>query len=284
MNTRHAWVLVAVLPVVAAACGEGSDVPGTAPITTSPVTTSPVTTSPVGSDAEALAGTSWEARTLSDGDVVSPAVAGHVPTIEFGGDARTVSGSTGCNRYTGDVLIGASTISVTNVAVTERACLDPGAMEQEALFLGILMGADAVALADGNLELRSPAGTVTFVEPEPVVDAPLDGTLWTVDGLIAGDAVTSVLTTTTPTLRIDLTAGTLRGTTGCNDFFGEVQVLGEEITISELANTEIACEPQVMDQEAFILDVLREVQIFDVDGERLSLFTAGGRGLLYRAG
>lgn len=281
MAIRRVLVAVAALAILAAACGEGSSVPGAGPVTTSPVTTSPVTTSPA--DADFLAGTSWEARRLSDGDVISPVIAGAVPTIEFGSNGRSVSGSTGCNLYSGEVAVGAGTIAVSDVAVTERACLKPGVMDQEALFLDILTGADTFTLADGTLELRASAGFVAFEEPEPVVDVPLDGTLWTLDGLIAGDAVTSVLTTTSPSLRVDVANGTLRGTTGCNDFFGEVQILGEEFTVSELSWTEVACESQVMDQEAFILDVLQDVQIFDIDENRLMLFTTEGRGLLYRA-
>ena len=65
-----------------------------------------VTTSPVGSDADALAGTSWVAQRISNDSGGREALAGNEPTIDFGADGSTVSGSTGCNLYSGDVTIG----------------------------------------------------------------------------------------------------------------------------------------------------------------------------------
>jgi heat shock protein HslJ len=291
MKMRHSLALIAALVLIAAACGEGTaDDPAattpapTSPATTSPVTTSPVTTSPIGSDAHALAGTSWVAQQISDGSSSRPVIAGNEPNLDFGPGGGTVSGSTGCNQYSGDVTIGSGTMSIGQVAVTERACLDAGVMDQESLFLAVFTGSGSFTLADGILELQGSAGSVSFAEPEQVVDAALDGTGWTLDTLIDGVGASSVLSTTRPSLRVDLSDVSVRGTTGCNDFGGRVQVQGSAFTVTDMSWTEIGCESGVMTQEAFILGVLQNAEQFEIEGDRLTISDGTGRALVYKAG
>ncbi len=60
-------------------------------------------------------------------------------------------------------------------------------------------------------------------------------------------------------MTIDTTSGSVRGTTGCNDYFGEVTVEDTLLTVTGLGWTEIGCERPVMAQEAAILEVLQTV-------------------------
>ena len=262
---------VALVGLVAAACGDDS-------------TDGRVTTSPVGSDADALAGTSWVAQRTSNDSGGREALAGNEPTVEFGADGRTVFGSTGCNLYSGDVTIGSGTISVTQVTVTERACIPRGVMEQEALFLEILTSADEFTLANAILEVTSIEGSVSFVEPVPAVDAALDGSAWALDSLIDAEVAMSVLTTTTPSLTVDTREGSMRGNTGCNNFGGAVMIEGSGLTVTEMTWTEIGCEPDIMLQESLILDVLQNAERYEIDGDHLTIFSTDGRSLIYQAG
>ena len=85
MRRLRIWLVASVFVLVVAACGDDS-------------TDRPDTTSPAGSDAEALAETSWVAQRMraSNPSGEREALAGNEPTIEFGAhnDGRTVSGST----------------------------------------------------------------------------------------------------------------------------------------------------------------------------------------------
>ncbi len=276
MKASRIWVITSVLVLVAASCGDNS--------TNAPATTSPATTSPLGSDPDALVGTSWVAQRISDDSGGRGVLAGNEPTIVFGADGRGVSGSTGCNLYSGDVTIGQDAISVAQVLVTERACNPREIMEQEALFLEILTNANGFTLADGILELKSTEGSVSFIEPPPVVDAALDGTAWALDTLIDGEVAMSVLTTTTPSLTVDTGEGSMQGTTGCNGFTGTVVIEGSGFTVVEMTWTEIGCEPDIMRQETLILDVLQSAERYEIEGDHLTIFSTEGRSLVYRAG
>lgn len=77
------------------------------------------------------------------------------PTLVI--DGGRVSGTGGCNRYSGDVVITGQAINVTNLASTEMAC-SPAIMEQERLFLTLLGDADAISPESdiGQLILRTP--------------------------------------------------------------------------------------------------------------------------------
>ena len=52
-------------------------------------------------------------------------------------------------------------------------------------------------------------------------------------------------------------------------------------SFGDLFFTEIGCEPSVMDQEAFILDVLGSADRLEIAGDRLTIFS-GGRSLGFR--
>ena len=221
---------------------------------------------------------------ISDDSGGPGVVAGSEPTIEFAAGGGTVAGSTGCNVYSGEVTIGEGAISVTQVSVTERACSPLEVMDQEALFLSILTGADGFTLAGGILELKSSAGSVSFVEPATVDDAPLDETAWALDTLIDSQVAVSVLATTAPTLTVDTGEGSMRGTTGCNTFSGAVATEGNRFTVTNMTWTEIGCEPDIMRQETLILEALQNAERYEIEGDGLTIFSPADRSLVYRAG
>jgi heat shock protein HslJ len=221
---------------------------------------------------------------ISDNSGEPRVPAGNAPTIEFDADGRTVSGSTGCNVYSGDATIGRGTISVTQVAVTDRACTPQEIMEQETLFLEILNRADQFTLGDRMLELIGVGGSVSLIESVPVTDATLDGTAWVLDSLIDGEVAMSILTTTTPSLTLDTGEGSIQGTTGCNTFGGTVMIDSSGFTVTDMNWTEIGCEPDIMRQETLILDVLQNAERYQIEGDRLTISSTQGRSLIYRTG
>jgi heat shock protein HslJ len=78
--------------------------------------------------------------------------------IQFGSDGR-VSGSTGCNRFTGTYSQDGSTLTIGTLATTRRACL-PEVMRREEQFLEVLSKVRQVEANPFNLFLKAPDGNV----------------------------------------------------------------------------------------------------------------------------
>ena len=271
MKPSRIWAVSCVLVVLAAACGDDSaDVPAAG--------------GTVGSFADTLTGTSWVAQQLTDDTGGRVVLAGSEPTIEFSDDGHAVTGSTGCNTYSGDVMISEGTISVERVSATERACSPPQVMEQESVFLTVLTSANTLAVVGGVLELSGAGGSVLFVEAQPVVDAALAGIEWLLNSLIDGDTAISVVAATAPSLTVDIGEGSVRGTTGCNTFNGEVTIRDSEFEVTGLTWTEIGCASEIMRQEAFIFEVLQNATRHVIEGDGLTILGTDGQSLQYRTG
>ena len=129
--SRTVWLLVATLALLLTACGGSS---GT----------------------HDIKGTSWTVSTIG-GQTTVP---GAEPTIAFGRDG-TISGSTGCNTYSGTYTVDGDKLAVSQLAMTRKACADPAVNTQEAAVTTALTGATSWSIgSDGNLTLK---GTTEIV-------------------------------------------------------------------------------------------------------------------------
>ena len=74
-------------------------------------------------------------------------------------------------------------------------------------------------------------------------------------------------------ITIQFKGGQVRGSSGCNTYFGEYQIKGNEISFGQLASTEMACmDPGgIMEQEQDYLAFLSEVVSYDVESDQLIL-------------
>ena len=106
-----------------------------------------------------LDGTSWVLATYSKN---SP-LPGTEPTLRFEGGQ--VSGSASCNGFGGSYTQDSSSLSFSDLFMTEMYCMDPeGIMDQESAYLQLLGGADSFEIqADGTLVIFSTGHeTLTF--------------------------------------------------------------------------------------------------------------------------
>ena len=106
---------------------------------------------------------------------------------------------------------------------------------------------------------------------------PLDGTSWELWAYRKTKPIPGSIITAT------FEDGKVSGSGGCNTYFGSYQVDGENITISELAITEMACmEPEgVMDQESLIMEYLGDAQRFELQENRLMIFRGDREALTF---
>jgi len=107
-----------------------------------------------------LGGTSWTATGLAGKGGVAALIAGSKATLNFGADG-TLSGSAGCNSYTGRYEVTGNEVRFpTAFASTRKMCVNPGVMDQEQAFLKALSASTTGHIDGKKLELRDAAGAL----------------------------------------------------------------------------------------------------------------------------
>ena len=214
---------------------------------------------------------------------LSTGVTGHtlVPgsTVRLQFENGRVGGGAGCNQMSGPYTIVDRKLALGQVAMTAMGCEQP-LMDQDSWLVSFLGGAK-VALAGDTLTLSNGDVTMTLTDRKVAdPDRPLEGTRWVVDGIVTGDAVSSVPAGVTASLSI--ADGKLALEAGCNVGGGSVTVSPTSMTVGPLMLTRKACAPGASMVESAVLDVLTGDVAYTIEADRLTL-TNGGKGLTLRA-
>jgi len=95
--------------------------------------------------------------------------------------------------------------------------------------------------------------------------------------------VQSVIQGTEITANFDSTGHEVRGSAGCNSYFGDYEVVNSQLSIPALAYTEMAClEPEgVMDQEQQYLQSLRLAGSYEIEDSKLRITCSDGSVLVF---
>ncbi len=197
--------------------------------------------------------------------------------LAFADDSLNANG--GCNIMGGTYSIDGDRLTTTQMFMTEMACDEPRMQQDEwlARFLGdvaFTLDGDTLTLTDGTVRL-------TLVDKEVAApDQPLEGTRWVLDGIVSGDAVSSVPVGVIASIRI--ANGRVDVAAGCNTGGGTIQVTADTLTFGPIALTKMACEGGPMAAEAAVTAVLSGAVGYTIDADVLTL-DAGGAGLIFRA-
>lgn len=143
----------------------------------------------------------------------------------------------------------------------------------------LAVGAVAVLAA-----CSSGGGDEEPLEESPTgADAPtLDLTgSWTLASGTTSDGDIALVEGTPVTLEV-AEGGAVSGTSGCNQYSGQVTVEGDEVSFGPLASTMMACEENLMTLEAAYQAALGDVNAGALDGETLTL-SGNGAELVYDA-
>lgn len=207
-------------------------------------------------------------------------VPNHDINLLLSGDS--LSGRSACNLYGGRAQIDGHAFETGGLSGTEMAC-EPAVMRSEQRYLEALADAQEIERTDEVLSLRGPGTHLVFelVPPAPV--ASLTGTTWVLEGLIAGEGVSSTISGAEPaTLRLT-PGGRIEGSTGCRRITGRWQESGSRIEMSEFG-AEGTCPPSIEEQDGHVVSVLGDGFTAEIEGGTLTLSgTSGGLGLVYRA-
>lgn len=228
-------------------------------------------------DPDQLTGITWVLNAVSATALAAEAPLDARATITF--EDGQAGGSAFCNSYGGSYEASADgSISFEAFAMTEMACAEPY-MALEAAYLEALGEVTGFEATGDVLILSGGPVALAFAEEVPMDPLPLEGTQWRLDTITAGtDAVSSVVANTEPALLLN--GGQASGDTGCNTFSGAYELDGASLTFGPLATTKMACSPDVMTQEAAILEAIGKVATWSVEEDRLTLADAEGTLLL----
>lgn len=70
--------------------------------------------------------------------------------------------------------------------------------------------------------------------------------------------------------------GSIKGSGGCNNFFGSLQTMDGELTVGELGATRMACPRDIMTNETAFMQALQDATRFEMGDNSLHLLGAGG--------
>ncbi len=180
----------------------------------------------------------------------------------------------GCNSMSGSYDIAGDMLNLSQLATTEMAC-QADLMAQDQWLAAFLPGA-TVSLDATGMTLAKEGVTMAMVDQQ-TMNLPLEGTYWVVDGLVAGDAVSSVPAGVNAILRF--IEGRVEVRAGCNQGSGTAAVDAGRITFGPVALTKMACSADAMAVEQHVVAVLAGVQPYSIAGDSLQLGASGRDGL-----
>lgn len=220
--------------------------------------------------------TTWELVTYNDGNqAMVSLLTGTRITAKF--VAGTVSGSAGCNNYSGGYVVEDTAISIGPLASTAAFCGEPeGIMDQETGFLEAFQSAATFQIIVNRLELIDESGEL-MASFKVAEDVGFEGVTWNIIGYNNGrGGVVSVILDTELTALFE--EGTVSGSAGCNSYTASYKLDRSSISIGPAATTRKMCnEPEgIMDQESEFLAALQSAVEFTIDGDRLDMFNADG--------
>ena len=238
-----------------------------------------------------LTGTTWEVMSYNNGkEAVISVAADTTLTMTFDEDGQ-VSGSAGCNNFTGGYTVDGHKITIGPLASTMMMCAEPETvMEQEAQFLAALSTAATYTIHGDKLELRTATGALAVSAtvqaaaapeaPAASTATPLEGTLWTLTSYVnaQGEAIAPVEGAEPTATFMD---GRVSGNASCNNYSADYTVDGDSMQIGVGMTTMMMCQPEaVAAQEQAYLAALATVGQYLIEGETLTLMNEAGQTVL----
>lgn len=113
-------------------------------------------------------------------------------------------------------------------------------------------------------------------DTSPSDSTALESKTWVLISYGEEDRLQAVIEGTEITVIFNPGEAEVHGSAGCNNFFGSYETAGSELSVSNIAFTEMAClTPEgVMDQEQLFLSMLTAAEGFQVQEGQLTIFVA----------
>ncbi|NND63430.1 MAG: META domain-containing protein [Flavobacteriaceae bacterium] len=83
-----------------------------------------------------------------------------------------------------------------------------------------------------------------------------------------------------PTLNFVALDKSIRGNTGCNNYFGKYNLDLYALSFADIASTEMACDSTIMDTENAFMNALNNTGSYDLENSALTLYSKVDRSIL----
>jgi len=220
-----------------------------------------------------LEGHTWVLKSYAVGTTMTDVPSSVTADATFIGGA--VSGSAGCNVYSGSYTASGAALTFGPLATTMMACPSPQDTVETAYLAALGKSATYTATAS-TLTIYDAAGAeiLLYSAGSP---AAITGTTWHLRAYNNGkQAVVSVLNGTDPTAVFG-TDGQVSGNATCNTYFGPYTITGSTIKVGPLGSTLMACPDAAQQaQETQFLAALQAATTYEVRGLVLEMRDASG--------
>lgn len=224
-----------------------------------------------------LTGTAWvlASRQGTTGTTVQ-VVPGSTPTLDLTAKTSAVTGSTGCNQFTGTFTQSGVNLTIMLGPMTKRACTSPLLAAQESSILDLLPKVTGYHTGSAGLVLTGP-GNATLLTYKAGLKG-LEGTSWIATGVNNGKGAL-VSQAGVEKLTADFGANDqFSGSNGCNQLGGTWTTTGDSgLKISVVGSTMMACaDPAVDALSTEYTAALGKVTTYDIKGDVLTLRDSTG--------
>jgi heat shock protein HslJ len=208
-----------------------------------------------------LGNTSWIVTSIGGQGTIADAR----PTMVFD-PGGTVSGTNGCNTYSGRFATDGDKITIGQTASTAMGC-EADRSAQESAFNAAFGAATTWKQAeDGTLHLTGGAEIVAVPAGAAPSSSAAGGTASLVDTSWTATSINGVAVgAIVPTLKFD--PGTASGNSGCNTYNGTYRVDGKTIAFGPLISTKMACVGAGNDVESAFVAALQGASTWSIAGD-----------------
>lgn len=199
--------------------------------------------------------------------------------IEINADQTRFTGSTGCNRMFGTMVVKNRKIQFSNVGTTKMMCKLPAGNVSETAFLNALEKAFKYAQPGNMLHVYDRNGRTVLRFKRLVKQAPeepdsgnirLDDRKWVLESIQNHKTFVPI---TGAFVVFNAQKGSSGGNSGCNVFGGDYSATKTKLEITDIISTMRACtEGDKMDVEREFLDGLRTANRYEIKDGRLFLY------------
>jgi heat shock protein HslJ len=259
--------------------------PGINPTEENPTMTNLPANNPAQTSTAPVAAVAWEnaewtLESFGNADRPQPVSPGTQITVLFNNSNGTVSGSAGCNTYSGGYKLDGDRLSISPLAVTLMACEQP-VMDQEAEYLKALQAVQSSRVQEGKLQITYGENQVMNFTGAQAQEPAFEDTLWQLEAYGDLAKLVQLLPDSQITATFTKVVGKVAGSAGCNNYSARYQLEGDKLSITAPASTKMACPQPIMDQESAYLKALENAQSFKVQAGELIISSADGEVLIF---